>query len=58
MKKQPRLVITVFLVLIGLALILAQQAVHRGDLMAAVVMMAVAVIFWQGIRRIRNSKRS
>ena len=48
MKK--RLPIAVVIVLAGLALILAQQAMHRKELMLFVVLIAAAVILWQKVQ--------
>jgi len=49
MKKG--LPIAVLIVLAGLALIFAQQAMHRKELMLFVVLIAAAVIFWQKVQR-------
>ena len=48
MKK--RLPIAVVIVLAGLALILAQQATQRKELMLFIVLIAAAVFLWQKVQ--------
>ena len=52
MKK--RLPTAIVIVLAGLALILAQQAMHRKELMLFVVLIAAAIILWQKVQRKSN----
>ena len=46
MKKPLSLFIIVLVVLAAYALVAAGQALHRGQVMLFIVLMATAVIFW------------
>ena len=52
MKK--RLPIALVIVLTGLALILAQQAMHRKERMLFVVLIVAVAILWQKVQRKSN----
>jgi len=51
MKKKLSLFVFVFLGLTAYALYAAQRAMHRGELMAFIVLMFVAVIFWNRVQK-------
>jgi hypothetical protein len=46
MKKQLPLLVIIFLCLGAYALYAAQKAFHRGELMLFIVLLFIAVIFW------------
>jgi dipeptide/tripeptide permease len=51
MKKHLSLFVVVLLFLTAYALYASQRAAHRGELMAAFVMMVIAVIFWRRLQK-------
>jgi len=53
MNKRFAPFVVILIVLAGLALYLAQGAFHRGNLALFIVMIAIAVIFWN-----RSQKRT
>ncbi len=52
MNKQFSLYIIVLVNLAGLAITLAQQATHRGEALAAIAMLFIAVIFWKKVQKL------
>ena len=52
MTKQFTLYVVVLVVLAGLAITLAQQAAHRDEALAAIVMLFIAVIFWKKVQKL------
>ena len=51
MKKKLSLFVVVFLGLTAYALYAAQRAIHRGELMAFIVLMFIAVIFCNRVQK-------
>jgi hypothetical protein len=52
MNKQFPFYVIVLVILTGLAITLAQQATHRGEALASVVMLFIAVIFWKKVQKL------
>jgi hypothetical protein len=53
MNKQLPLIVIVLVGLAGLALYLGVQAAHRGESIAVIVMLVIAMIFWKRAQRLR-----
>ncbi len=54
MNKSSVVFVAVLAVLAGYALYAAQGAAHRGNGMAAFVMVVIAMLFWKAIQRRRQ----
>jgi dipeptide/tripeptide permease len=51
MKKKLSLFVVVCLCLTAYAIYTTQRAMHRGELIASIVLMFIAVIFWNRVKK-------
>lgn len=51
MSKQMSLFVVILVILAGYALYAAQGALHRGERMAFIVLLFIAVLFWKRVQK-------